>query len=80
MSHSTATVSFNIQGRPVAKGDEPSETLGLAMPGYFEATRIPLIAVRTFGAQDGLTGQATIIVNQVHRRHCASGCSRDDHR
>jgi predicted permease len=65
MSHSTATVSFKIQGRPVAKGDEPSESLGLAMPGYFETMRIPLIAGRAFGAQDGLTGQPTIIVNQA---------------
>jgi putative ABC transport system permease protein len=65
MSHSTATVSFNIQGRPVAKGDEPSESLGLAMPGYFEMMRIPLIAGRTFEARDGLTGQPTIIVNQA---------------
>jgi len=64
MSNSSATVSFTIQGRPVAKGDEPSESLGVAMPGYFEAMKIPLIAGRTFGAQDGLTGQPTIIVNQ----------------
>ena len=65
MSSSSATVSFNIQGRPVAKGDEPSESLGLAMPGYFETMKIPLIAGRTFGQQDGLTGQPTIIVNQA---------------
>ena len=65
MSSSSATVSFNIQGRPVAKGDEPSESLGLAMPGYFETMKIPLIAGRTFGGQDGLTGQPTIIVNQA---------------
>ena len=65
MSRSSATVSFNIQGRPVAKGDEPSESLGLAMPRYFETMRIPLIAGRTFGEQDGLTGPPTIIVNQA---------------
>ena len=65
MSSNFATVSFNIQGRPVAKGDEPSEALGLAMPGYFETMHIPLIAGRTFGEQDGLTGPPTIIVNQA---------------
>jgi len=68
MSSSSATVSFNIQGRPVAKGDEPSESLDLAMPGYFETMKIPLIAGRTFGEQDGLTGQPTIIVNQAFAR------------
>jgi predicted permease len=65
MSHSNATVSFAIEERPVAKGDEPSESLGLAMPGYFETMRIPLIAGRTFGDQDGLKGAPTVIVNQA---------------
>lgn len=68
MSSSSATVTFNIQGRPVAKGDEPSESLGLAMPGYFETMKIPLLAGRAFGPQDGLTGQPTIIVNQAFAR------------
>src|SRR5262249_16930843 len=36
MSDSNASISFVIEGRPVAKGDEPSESLGVAMPGYFE--------------------------------------------
>lgn len=65
MSSSSATVSFNLQGRPVAKGDDPSESLGLAMPGYFAAMKIPLIAGRDFGEQDGLTGPPTMIVNQA---------------
>ncbi|HEY2470811.1 MAG TPA: ABC transporter permease [Terracidiphilus sp.] len=65
MSSSAATVSFNIQGRPVAKGDEPSEALGVAMPGYFETMRIPLIAGRSFDARDGLTGPPTIIISQA---------------
>jgi putative ABC transport system permease protein len=68
MSNSNATISFNIQGRPVAKGDEPSESLGLAMPGYFETMNIPLIAGRTFAEQDGLTGQPVIIINQAFAR------------
>jgi predicted permease len=65
MSSSTASVSFNIQGRPMAKGDEPSESLGLTMPGYFEAMHTPLIAGRLFDERDGLKGQPTIIINQA---------------
>jgi len=65
MSTSTATISFNIQGRLVAKGDEPSEALGLAMPGYFETMRIPLVSGRTFGEQDGVKGTPVIIINQA---------------
>jgi putative ABC transport system permease protein len=65
MSSSAASISFNIQGRPVAKGDEPSESLGVVMPGYFETMRTPLIAGRTFDSRDGLKGPATIVINQA---------------
>lgn len=65
MGHGNATVSFAIEGRPIAKGDEPAESLAVAMPGYFETMRIPLIAGRMFGQQDGLKGPATAIVNQA---------------
>jgi putative ABC transport system permease protein len=65
MSDGNASISFNIQGRPIARGDEPSEELGLAMPGYFETMRIPLISGRTFGEQDGAKGTPTIIINQA---------------
>ena len=65
MSNNSATVSFNIAGRPVAQGDEPSESLGVVMPGYFETMRIPLIAGRSFNEHDGLAGPPTIIINQA---------------
>jgi predicted permease len=65
MSNNDSSVSFSIQGRPVAKGDEPSESIALAMPGYFESMRIPLVAGRTFGEHDGLKGAPTIIVNRA---------------
>jgi len=68
MSNNGATISFNIQGRPVAKGDEPSESANVAMPGYFETMRIPLVAGRTFGEQDGLKGAPTIIINRAFAR------------
>jgi predicted permease len=68
MSNNSAGISFNIAGRPVAKGDEPAADLGVAMPGYFETMRIPLITGRSFGQQDGLAGPPTIIVNQAFAR------------
>lgn len=73
MSSNSATISFNIQGRPVAKGDEPTEALGVAMPDYFEAMHIPLIAGRSFGEQDGLTGPPTIIINQAFAKKYFAG-------
>jgi predicted permease len=68
MSPNHAGISFNIAGRPVAKGDEPSESLGVAMPGYFETMRIPLVAGRLFGEQDGVKGAPTILINQAFAR------------
>jgi predicted permease len=65
MGHGHASVSFSITGRPVAKGDEPNESLGVVMPGYFETMRIPVVAGRLFGEQDGVKGAPTIIVNQA---------------
>jgi predicted permease len=68
MSNNDASISFNIQGRPIARGDEPSESLGLVLPGYFETLRVPLIAGRSLGPQDGLTGPATMVVNQAFQK------------
>jgi predicted permease len=65
MSGGDISITFNIQGRPIARGDEPSEAFAVAMPGYFEILRIPLMAGRTFGEQDGVKGAPTIIVNQA---------------
>lgn len=65
MSNSEATISFNIAGRPVAKGDEPSEAMGIALPGYFETMKIPLLAGRTFDERDSAKAQPTIIINQA---------------
>ena len=65
MSNNSATISFNIVGRPVEKGDEPSETLGVVMPGYFETMRIPLIAGRFINERDGLAGPPTVVINEA---------------
>ncbi|MGB6830618.1 MAG: ADOP family duplicated permease, partial [Terracidiphilus sp.] len=68
MGSNNATISFNIQGRPVAKGDEPSESLGVVLPGYFETLHVPLIAGRNLGSQDGLAGPATMVINQAFQK------------
>ncbi len=68
MSDSNATISFNIEGRPVAKGDEPGESLGVIMPGYFETMHVPLLAGRNFGEQDGTHALPVVIVNQAFAR------------
>jgi predicted permease len=65
MSGGNASISFTVEGHPVAKADHPSESIGLALPGYFETMRIPLVAGRTFTAQDGPKDQPVAIVNQA---------------
>jgi predicted permease len=68
MSDNHATVSFSIQGRPVAKGDRPSEPVGIALPGYFQAMRIPLFSGRAFDQHDTTTAPPVLIVNQTFAR------------
>jgi putative ABC transport system permease protein len=65
MSGNSASISFTVEGHPVAKADRPSEAVSLALPGYFETMRIPLIVGRTFVAQDGPKGPPVAIVNQA---------------
>jgi predicted permease len=65
LSNSYATVSIAIEGRPVAKGDEPSEAIAVVMPGYFQTMRIPLLSGRTFTERDGFKSMPVIIINQA---------------
>jgi putative ABC transport system permease protein len=58
-------VSFSIAGRPVAKADHPSETIGVVMPGFFETMRIPLLSGRTFQEQDGSGAAPVIVINHA---------------
>jgi putative ABC transport system permease protein len=52
----------------VAKGDEPSESVNVALSGYFETMRIPLVSGRFLGEQDGVKGAPTILINQAFAR------------
>jgi predicted permease len=65
MSGSDATVSFTVEGHPVAQADHPSESLGVAEPGFFEAMRIPLIAGRTFNSMDQTKSPPVAIIDQA---------------
>jgi predicted permease len=64
MSSSFATTSFTVEGHPVAKGDNPSEAIGVTLPGYFSTMRIPLLAGRDFSAADTTKGEPVAIVSE----------------
>jgi predicted permease len=73
MSGGNIGASFTVEGHQVAKTDHPTESLGLALPGYFETMRIPLIAGRTFVAQDGPKSPPVAIVNQAFAKRYFPG-------
>ena len=52
----------------MAKGDHPSESIGVVMPGYFATMRIPLLSGRTFGEQDGTKAAPVMVINQAFAR------------
>jgi len=64
-SNNEASISFSIEGRPVAKGDHPSELIGVEMPGFFETMRIPLLSGRTFTEQDGVKSPPVMVINEA---------------
>jgi predicted permease len=65
MSGSNASVSFTVEGHALAKSDHPSEALGIALPGFFETMKIPLIAGRTFANADRTTTAPVAIIDQA---------------
>jgi predicted permease len=73
MSGSDATISFTVEGHPVAKADHPSEAIGVAQPGYFETMRIPLIAGRTFTDLDKTTSVPVAIIDQAFAKKYFAG-------
>ena len=68
LSSSDIDISFTIEGRPVAPGDEPNAAVGIVTPGYFETLRIPILAGRAFTAHDGTTAPPVVIVNEAFAR------------
>ena len=65
MSGSEMRISFEIDGRPVAKSEEPAASFRVATPRYFETMRIPLLQGRDFSEQDDLNSQPVVIVSQA---------------
>ncbi|MGH9703897.1 MAG: ABC transporter permease [Candidatus Acidiferrales bacterium] len=68
LSSDQIQVSFTIEGRPVAKSDEPSTNYRDVTDDYFQTLHIPLLQGRDFSAQDNSKSPAVIIVNQTFSR------------
>ena len=61
-------ISFTIEGRPVAKADEPAAEYRQVSPGYFETLRIPILSGRDFTDRDGPDAPPVVIVNAAFAR------------
>jgi putative ABC transport system permease protein len=65
MSGNGAIVTFQIEGRPVPRSEEPSADIKVATPNYFRTMNIPLLSGRDFSAQDNEKAPQVMIVNQA---------------
>src|ERR1700735_1918209 len=65
MSGDEIRTSFQIEGRPVAKSDEPHTSVRVVTPNYFGTMRIPLLQGRDFTERDDAKATPVLIVNQA---------------
>lgn len=61
-------IGFSIEGRPVAKRDEPSEQLAVIAPDFFRTLKIPVLRGRAFTSADDTKGRPVIIINDKFAR------------
>jgi putative ABC transport system permease protein len=61
-------ISFQIDGRPVAKKDEPSADFFVTDVGYFRSMGIPIIKGRDFNDRDQHNSPPVIIVTETFAR------------
>jgi predicted permease len=59
-------ITFSIEGRPTAPGDEPSARVSVIEPGFFETLKVPLKQGRFFlSTEHEEKGPPVIIVNEA---------------
>lgn len=58
-------ISFEVDGRPVPKGEEPGADFFVIGNDYFQTMETPLIKGRTFSDRDAAKSPPVIIVNQA---------------
>jgi putative ABC transport system permease protein len=61
-------ISFETEGRPVAKGDQPSADFFAIGDGYFKTLGVSILKGRDFNDRDGEKAPGVIIVNQAFAR------------
>jgi putative ABC transport system permease protein len=67
------SISFQIDGRPVARKDEPSADLFIAEPNYFRTMGIPILKGRDFEDRDEHKSTPVVIVTDTFARQFFPG-------
>jgi predicted permease len=62
LSGGNIRISFSIEGRPVSKGDEPSERVSLVAADFFQTMRIPLLRGRDFASPEHRANAAPVVI------------------
>jgi putative ABC transport system permease protein len=65
LSGDAFSISFETEGRPMAKGDLPSADFFAISDGYFKTLGVSILKGREFNERDGEKAPGVIIVNQA---------------
>jgi putative ABC transport system permease protein len=65
LSGNNAMITFQIEGHPVPKSEEPSADIESASPGFFKTLNIPLLRGRDFSERDDSKAPGVVIVNEA---------------
>lgn len=65
LSGSMFRISFETEGRPVPKGEEPSADFFSINEGYFKTLGVPILKGRDFNERDTAKSTGVVIVNQA---------------
>jgi predicted permease len=68
LGDSRISVSFEVDGRPVPKSDEPSAWFHVVSPKYFSTMGVQLLKGRDFTERDDAQAPGVIVVNQEFAR------------
>ncbi|HWG48974.1 MAG TPA: ABC transporter permease [Candidatus Acidoferrales bacterium] len=65
LSGQGSIITFEIEGRPVPKSDEPSADIKIITPNYFHTFNIPIVSGRDFTERDDDKAPGVVVVNQA---------------
>ena len=65
LSNENLVITFQIEGRPVPRADEPFADLRFSSAGYFHTVGIPMLRGRDFSERDDKKSTQVVIVNEA---------------